>query len=152
MNIRTPGRMGALLVCIGLFLLLTQQSLATNEQPPLVPISENRIIKVEENGIAPNPLEMKVSDSIIFVLNGTRDALLTLEVEYGDKMMHCTSKNLKMTEDGRIVSVKPFGPKGFASMCFHQAGTYPVTVYGVPGFSQGLKTEVRVSPDEQGAS
>lgn len=96
-----------------------------------IPESKNKIVKFTDHGAEPQTLEMKLEDSIVFFLNDTADSLVTLEVDYGKKETHCASSNLEIAENGIVRSVRPFPPKDFASVCFHDRGTYPVKIYGL---------------------
>jgi hypothetical protein len=103
---------------------------AESEQAP-IPDSQSQIMKFSDKGISPEVLHMKKEDSILFFLNQTKDSLTTLELDYGNHHTHCSSTNLKIGDDGVVRSVRPFGPRDFASVCFHDKGTYKLKVYGL---------------------
>jgi hypothetical protein len=123
--------------------LLTETAYA--DTPGLTPAeSQNQVIKVTDKGLEPSVLEMKKEDRIAFILNDSRESLITLSLDFGKHASHCASENLKIQEDGTIQSVKPIVPKDFATTCFHDPGTYPFFVYGIPGAPQGLKGSIVV--------
>ncbi len=101
-----------------------------------LPPSRNQIMKFTNAGIEPRVVRIKATDSILFFLNDSSDALVTLEVGFGDKSTHCSSSNMKIEKAGMVRSKEPFPPKGFATVCFHDSGTYPVKVYGLKGKSE----------------
>lgn len=112
--------------------------------PSTVATSNNQIIKLSDQGIQPQSLTMKVSDSIVFLLNDTSDSLATVEIHFGEKHMHCAGSNVLAGPDGVSRSVRPFGPRDFASTCFHEPGDYRYTVYGLKARPEGLTGEVHV--------
>lgn len=128
-----------------ILVLLSLPSLGSTESHgPTLPESYNQVIKVTDKGLEPSVLEMKKEDRIVFILNDSRESLLTLSLDFGSHAAHCASENLKINEDGSIRSTKPIAPKDFATTCFHDPGTYPFTVYGVPGSPKGLKGSIVV--------
>ena len=68
---------------------------------------------------------------MLFFLNQTKDSLTTFELHYSGHHTHCASTNLKIGDDGVVRSVRPFGPRDFASACFNDKGTYKLKVYGL---------------------
>jgi len=111
-----------------------QSSASAQSEVPALSIiedSRNQIMKFTDTGVEPRELRIRAADSILFFLNDTSDSLTTVEVEFGDRSTHCASSNMKIEDAGTIRSNKPFGPKNFATTCFHDRGTYPVTVYGL---------------------
>ncbi|RIL11123.1 MAG: hypothetical protein DCC75_02965 [Proteobacteria bacterium] len=108
------------------------------------PDSQNRIIKLTDKGLEPQVLKMKKDDYIVFFLNSSKDSLTTLEVDYGEKPTHCTSGNLAVRRTGIVGSTKPFGPRDFVSLCFHDVGTYPLTVYGLTAAPKGITGSILV--------
>lgn len=104
----------------------------------------NQILKLTDNGLVPSTLKMKAEDSIVFFVNDTRDSLTTLEIDFGAKPSHCSGGNLRVMNDNKIKSVRPFGPNDFASTCFHASGEYPLTVYGLKRNPSGIKTTIIV--------
>lgn len=109
-----------------------------------VPESKNQIIRLTDDGLEPHELTMKREDSIIFFLNDTTDALATISVDFGKKTTHCATTNLKIGEDGVISSIKPMQRKEFASICVHDAGTYPLKVYGLKKDPHGVVGSINV--------
>jgi len=134
--------------------LLTLASPALGESAPTpeqsdskirsAPDSRNQIVTFSDEGIDPLTLHTTKSDSIVFFLNSTTDSLTTIEIDYGDRRMHCASSALKLGEDGKIRSVKPFGPRTFTSACFPDRGSYKVTVYGLKGDGAGTSGTIIV--------
>lgn len=137
-------RLYSTLILVSASLSLLPQT-AYADTPGLTPAeSQNQVIKVTDKGLEPSVLEMKKEDRIAFILNDSRESLITLSLDFGKHASHCASENLKIQDDGTIQSVKPIVPKDFATTCFHDPGTYPFTVYGIPGSPQGLKGSIVV--------
>lgn len=111
---------------------------------PQVTESRNKIIKLTDHGLEPKQLEMKPEDMVLFFLNDSTESLVTVEVDYGKKTMHCSGGNLKAGEDGVIRSVRPFGPKDFATVCFHDPGNYKIKVFGLKNNPKGIESTVLV--------
>lgn len=109
-----------------------------------MPESKNQTVRLTDKGIEPAQLTMKREDSIVFFLNDSSDALATIAIDFKDHTTHCATTNLKIGEHGVISSTKPMQPKEFASVCFHDAGSYPVTVYGLKQHPQGLSGTINV--------
>lgn len=107
-------------------------------------VSQSRLISITDKGLRPSSLKVRTEDSIVFFLNDTSDSLTTLAVEFGNRVTHCASSNMKIEDAGTVESAKPFAPRDFASTCFHETGTYPVTVYGLRAFPQGAKGTIIV--------
>ncbi len=106
--------------------------------------SRNRIIRLTDHGLDPANITMKKEDSIVFFVNDTSESLTTLEIDFGDKPTHCGSANLKIEADGKVRSIRPFGPNDFSSTCFHAQGNYPVKIYGLKSNPQGVQTSIKV--------
>lgn len=106
--------------------------------------SQNKLIKFSDKGIEPQTLEMSTDDSIVFFYNESQESLATLEVDFRGKTTHCAGTNLKAAEDGFIRSIKPFGPKDFATTCFHAPGEYSYTAYGLKSSPAGIKGKIIV--------
>ncbi len=133
--------------CIFIFLIILSWSSFTSaaeKQSTDIPIQENKIIKLTDRGIVPSSLTMKVEDSIIFLLNDTTDSLATLAIDFGEKKTHCASSNLTIVRNGVIQSARPFGPRDFATTCFHEKGTYPYTIYGLKQKPKGVTGNIIV--------
>ena len=97
-------------------------------------LSPNKeIMRITASGAMPEQLELRGKDGSVFLLNGTRDDLLTLSVDFGAHRPHCASSNMKFDSDGVMRSVKPIGPKDFAIMCFPESGTYKISIAGLDG-------------------
>ena len=109
-----------------------------------IPDSRNRIIKLTDKGIVPAQITMKQEDSIVFFVNDTSGSLTTLEIDFGKKPSHCGSGRLITTDDGKVRSVRPFGPNDFSSTCFHQKGDYPFKVYGLKSNPKGVESIIHV--------
>lgn len=106
--------------------------------------SKNQLIVLSDNGVDQSNLRMRVADSALFLLNKTSDSLLTIEIDFGKKTTHCASTNLTIDDDNVIRSSKPFPPRDFASVCFHDPGQYPYKIYGLRGHPQGLSGTITV--------
>ena len=120
------------------------ESSPSGAQISAIPDSNNQIIKLTDKGIVPDHLSMKLDDSIVFLLNDTTDSLTTLEIAFGEKHMHCQGGNMLAGPDGTSRSVRPFGPRDFASTCFHEPGDYSYTVFGLKPGPTGLKGTIHV--------
>ena len=88
-----------------------------------------QIIKVTSKGISPTELNMSQSDSVVFFYNATDDDLVSLEIDFGKNSVHCSAAMKIVTEPGLTRTRKPFGPKEFASTCFHEKGRYPFKAF-----------------------
>jgi hypothetical protein len=130
----------SLLLLVVLWLMPTTDDTAAEQAPTeTLAESQNQLIKFTDEGTPSNELRMKKDDRIVFFLNDTTDSLLTLEVSFGSLTTHCSSENLRIGDNGLVASTIPIVPKDFASTCFHDAGTYPYTVFGLKKYPQGLK-------------
>ena len=109
-----------------------------------LPNSKNQIITLGDNGPTPAVLTMKLSDSIVFFLNSSKNSLLTLKVDFGEHRTHCASSNLRIDNAGLVTSIRPFSPNDFSSMCFHDRGTYPFTIFGLPKQPAGVTGRIVV--------
>ena len=134
-----------------LVLSLVLVNLAFAENKPVsdstfanMPSSKKQILKLGDSGVAPQNLKMSVDDSIVFFLNDSNDSLTSLEIDFRGKTAHCASANMAVAEDGFVRSTKPFGPKDFATACFHAPGTYAFTVYGLKQNPKGVKGSIIV--------
>jgi hypothetical protein len=116
----------------------------TGSQPPVELKSE--ILKLTDRGLEPANVTLSSGEAILFLLNTSTDALATVEVTYGNRATHCATPNMKIEPDGVVHSSRPLGPKDFASVCFHDPGQYPITVYGLPSEPDGLQAIVTVEP------
>lgn len=134
----------AILAGVLLYMPSSGETEVADRDPNSPPESQHQVVSVTDNGIEPTALTMKKEDSIAFLLNNTSDALINVEIDFGKHTTHCASGNLKIGEDGVIRSTKPVPPKDFASVCFHDRGTYNYTVYGLPKGPSGLKGSIVV--------
>jgi hypothetical protein len=105
---------------------------------------ESRVITITDSGISPSLLKMRIDDSIVFFVNSTEDSLLTLSLKFGPHATHCASSNLSIQGDGEITSTTPIAPKDFANACFHDAGSYTYTIFGLKNAPAGLKGTILV--------
>ena len=130
-----------------LLFALPSATLAHNEGGPVfasLPESRNQIIKLSDSGLFPVNLTMKLEDSIVFLLNSTSESLVTVEIDFGGKITHCATKNLKIEKNMKLHSERPYGPGDFASFCFHEKGSYPYVIYGSPASPEGLRGAIIV--------
>jgi len=125
-------------------LLMAETKPATDSTYTNMPTSKKQILKLSDAGLEPQTLKMTTDDSIVFFLNDTNDSLTSLEVDFRGKTAHCASANMVAEEDGFVRSTKPFGPKDFATTCFHAPGTYAYTVYGLKQNPKGIKGTIVV--------
>ena len=93
-------------------------------------VARPQIIKISNHGVSPSQLIMKQSDSVVFFYNITDEDLLTLEIDFGSRTIHCSAALRTIKPPGLTQTRKPFGPKEFASTCFHEKGSYPYRVLG----------------------
>lgn len=141
---RTPTRtllFYRVMVCFGVVWVFASQT--TYAETPLT-VQFNRLVKLTDRGLQPKALNMKLDESILFFLNDTTESLATIEIDFGKKPTHCASSNLKIDQDGVIRSSRPYGPKDFASVCFHDRGNYPFTIYGLKESPQGVRGSIVV--------
>jgi len=104
-------------------------ALAHDELPLEEP--EKLVMKISETGFQPPILKLTKLDSSVFLVNITRDSLVTLEVNFNGKQAHCANSNMTFTSAGVMKSKSPIPPKDFAAICFPEKGVYEATVYGV---------------------
>ena len=102
----------------------------------------NRIIEVTDKGVIPQVLEINDQDLTVFLLNRSKESLITFEIDYGKREMHCSNDNIENLEGGKSRSVKPLAPRDFAATCFHDPGTYPIKFYGVAGAKEPITAKV----------
>ncbi len=143
---KTITKSAVFLCCLAAVLssIAVAQSESIAKSVSVVPDSNNQVVKLTDSGISPNMLSMKLTDSIVFLLNDTADTLTTLEIDFGSKQMHCSGGNLRAESDGKSRSVRPFGPRDFASTCFHEPGDYSYTVYGLKPNPSGIRGTIHV--------
>lgn len=127
-----------------LLLFSTSSFAAVPDTTGVLEESHNQIMKFTDKGISPPVVRIKTTDSIVFFLNNSTDSLATMEVVFGEKSTHCSSSNMKIEQAGVVRSREPFGPKGFSTICFHDPGSYPVTVYGLKSNPSGEKATIIV--------
>lgn len=133
-------RLTAILTAI--YLVTPAEKLSAEPQPQTTTVadSKNQIVKLTDAGIEPETVSMKRDDVLLFLLNDSTDSLATVEIEFGKNTMHCGGGNL--TVDGtKIRSVRPFGPRDFATVCFHDPGTYDLRVYGLRNSPKGIQSK-----------
>ena len=102
------------------------------------------ILEITDAGPATAELHLPRKDGSVFLLNATKDSLLSYEIDFGKKQLHCWSKNLKPQGNGIVRTVQPVGPKDFAILCFPEKGAYPVRILGLKGNPEGVSTKVIV--------
>jgi len=145
--IRLTLRLLVFILCLGISSSTWAETTATKQAPNTIisiPDSNNRIIRLTDHGLVPPSITMKKEDSIVFFVNDSSESLTTLEINFGDKPIHCGSANLRTGDDGKVRSVRPFGPNDFSSTCFHSEGNYPVRIFGLKNNPQGVETVIRV--------
>jgi hypothetical protein len=103
-----------------------------------------QIIKISSVGVAPAKLTMQRSDSIVFFYNTTDEDLLTLEIDFGSRSVHCSGALRVVKEPGLSRTRKPFGPKEFVSTCFHEKGAYPYKIFSSRNGNQVFSGSVSV--------
>ena len=117
---------------------------AENEQAPTKADARPQIIKISSNGVAPTKLTMQKSDSVVFFYNTTDEDLLTLEIDFGARSVHCSGALRVVKEPGLSRTRKPFGPKEFVSTCFHEKGAYPYKIFSSRSNNQVFSGSVSV--------
>jgi hypothetical protein len=115
----------------------------TDEARPR-PNARPQIIKILDSGISQKELIMNSTDSVVFFYNDTKDELVALEIDFGSNEVHCSSAVVIVKKPGLARTRKPFGPKEFASTCFHDAGVYPFKVFGSSSKSKVYSGVVKV--------
>jgi len=126
------------------FVSVAVSAFADNVKSATTPDAQSHMIKITDKGLEPATLEMRKEDRITFFVNDSVESLVTLDLNFGKHSTHCSSGNLKIGDDGVIRSVKPIGPKDFATTCFHDPGSYSFTIYGVKNAPRGLKGTIIV--------
>lgn len=104
---------------------------ADSSHPEFLEDAQKEIVKISQNGFEPSRIKLTKEDASVFFLNNTKDALITIAIDYKNKKTHCASPNLKLGEDGYLRSISPIGPKDFALSCFPSKGEYQVSALGV---------------------
>lgn len=107
----------------------SSEAATQKNESPESPDARPQMVKITTRGISPSQLSMQQADSIVFFYNDTEDDLVTLEVEFDNRAVHCGAALKVVKEPGLARSRKPFGPKEFASTCFHDKGQYTYKVY-----------------------
>ena len=69
--------------------------------------SQSQLISLNDSGLSPSSLKVRKEDSIVFFLNKSTDSLATLKVDFGHKVTHCASSNMKIHNAGIVESGKP---------------------------------------------
>lgn len=105
---------------------------------------KSALIKFDGNGLTPKNLVIDDGTSLVILLNDSKDSDVTLSLDFKKKALHCHSDTLKQDENGVLHSVKPFGPKDFATFCFHEKGKYDLKVFGSNIYQQGLDAIIEV--------
>ena len=93
-GMRTYLALPSLILC-GVLCYMPTSGLSADEQLPsfTLPESQNQIIKISDVGLLPKTLEMKKEDGIVFFLNDSTDALITIDLDFGKSATHCASEN-----------------------------------------------------------
>lgn len=102
------------------------------------------VIKLTEQGVSPSSLKISGDNGVVFFLNASPSAEAKLQIDFGKKRVHCAGTNMQMLDDGKVISTKPFGPRDFATTCFHDPGKYKFTAYGLKAFPQGAHGVIEV--------
>lgn len=127
-------------------LLKPQVSCAQEETRPLpLESATKEIIKVTEKGLTPQNMTLSVPDSTVFLVNFADSAPMNVAIEFGQRRVHCHSKNLELDEAGIMKTIKPVNPQDFAVLCFPEKGTYPYTVTYDGGVKGPLKGQVVIN-------
>ncbi len=106
--------------------------------------SKNQVIVLADAGLRPKELHMKVEDSVVFFLNKSKSNAVNIEIDYGSKETHCATSNLVVGNKGVVKSKRPIGARDFASVCFHDRGTYPLKVSGLRGKGSIIQSTIVV--------
>lgn len=106
--------------------------------------SPDRIVRLTDDGIEPQPFVTKPDERLIFFLNDTPDSVTTLAVDFKGHNFHCATGPTEKKDDGTILFKEPFGPSEFVATCFPEAGSYGFTVYGLKKGPDGVKGEITV--------
>ena len=107
-----------------------------------IPDAKKELVALTPQGPMPASIEIGERDSSVFFLNRTPDALLSLEIDFGTRRVHCWSPNFKPDETGKMKTLSPIAPRDFAITCFPEAGTYSYIVRGLPSKPSGVRGEV----------
>lgn len=95
------------------------------------PTARKELVKFTGKKLVPDSLFIAKRSCSVFLVNTAENESVTVELEYGDKRMHCHSSNLKLDDDGVFRSTKPIAPRDFAILCFPEEGEYSYTVKSV---------------------
>jgi len=120
------------ITAFGLFLVITAHAEETASAASTVAPAVKEIVKVTPTGLEPATVTLRKLDGSVFLVNTTKESLLTFEIDFGEKHPHCASGNLTYDPaSGMMRSTKPVGPRDFALACFPDPGSYPVKVFGI---------------------
>ena len=135
----------SILLCLVLLYLPNPVSseIAPDTLPPASNI-QGQMIVITDSGLEPRDITISREERVAFFVNNSKESLITIEVDFGKNTTHCASKNLEITEDGKVRSIKPVAPKDFATTCFHESGRYPFTVNGIQGQADGVRGTITV--------
>ena len=133
----------ALVFLILSFSLLVSSAFGLDEST--IPDTPREIVKLTDTGIVPATLTILKRNSSVFLLNGSEDSLVTVEIKFGKKRFHCWSENMQVEKDGTMHSKRPIGPKDFALLCFPEEGTYEYTVRGLKVNPDGVKGKIVIT-------
>lgn len=131
-------------VLLAVLFYLPASSSGTPVEQAAMPESKSQLIKLTDVGIEPAQISMNKGDSVAFFLNDSKEALVTVEIDFRNHSTHCASANMRAGDDGIVRSTKPLGPSDFATTCFHEAGNYNFTVFGLPKNPDGVKGTISV--------
>lgn len=125
--------------------LLTQTSIGFAElDPEIGPLAEGQIVRFTDRGVSRPKVILQEPGSSVFFLNDTSESLTAVEIDFGEHLSFCASGKMRMDEAGVFRSMRPFAPRSFVAVCFPEVGSYPVTVFGLPGSRESKSLTVQV--------
>jgi len=112
--------------------------------------SLGNVILVSDNDVQPRHISLTSEELMVFILNKSRNNLVTFEVDFGKQEVHCSNDNVEAAGDGVLRSVVPIVPSDFTALCFHGVGSYPVKVYGINGKKDPINVIVELKASAEG--
>ena len=109
-----------------------------------IPDSQGVLIKITDQGAAPNIVELDRLDAQVFLFNDTTNSNIKIDIDFKGKRTHCSSPNMRLNEQGHMISTESLEPKDFAAMCFPESGEYPVKISGLKGKKVNTESKIVV--------
>ena len=72
------------------------------ESPSTLPTeaANSPIIEITDTEIKPRELILTTDDLVVFLLNSSKESLISFEIEFGKREMHCSNDNIENLPSG----------------------------------------------------